>query len=333
VSEPARSASRGETNVRRLCLGLIRKQSGGKFVPGYCFTIYRVRFTTGTPRMIDAQEQVARRQIEVEREGLLRRISTMLQWPMTVLAFVWLATMIVEFSYGGHALLEAVNYGIWSLFILHFLLELWIAPRKTRYLRRNWLTAIALFLPAIRLVSVLRLFRILQVARVGRSVRLVRWLASLNRGMRATQHTVQRRGLTYIIALTALVMLGGAAGIFVFENPRALGEAELLLPDGRSITSFGEALWWTSMMLTTMGTDYFPRSTEGRIIAWLLAVYAFAIFGYITATVASLIIRVDMGSRKGVASEVQLLREEVAELKGTLDRMSTQLARVAEGRE
>ncbi len=36
-----------------------------------------------------------------------------------------------------------------------------------------------------------------------------------------------------------------------------------------------------------MGSDYWPRTPEGRILCLLLALYAFAVFGYVTATLAS----------------------------------------------
>jgi voltage-gated potassium channel len=112
--------------------------------------------------------------------------------------------------------------------------------------------------------------------------------------MRATQRTLARRGLPYVLALTALVAFVGAAGAYRFENPAALAEAGLIKPGATAgIGTYSEGLWWTAMMLTTMGSDYFPKSPEGRVLALLLAIYAFAIFGYITATVASLIVRVD----------------------------------------
>jgi hypothetical protein len=41
------------------------------------------------------------------------------------------------------------------------------------------------------------------------------------------------------------------------------------------------------MIMTTMGSAYWPVTLAGRILCWLLALYAFAIFGYITATIAS----------------------------------------------
>jgi voltage-gated potassium channel len=41
------------------------------------------------------------------------------------------------------------------------------------------------------------------------------------------------------------------------------------------------------MLLTTMGSDYWPRTPEGRVLCLLLALYAFAVFGYMTAAIAA----------------------------------------------
>lgn len=254
-----------------------------------------------------------------ERRSLLRRISSFLDGPMTILSFVWLVLMIVEFTRGLSPALETTNYLIWGAFVLHFLLEIWIAPDKVSYLRTNWLTAIALMLPGLRLLRVFRAAPLLRTIRVTRGVRLMRWVTSLNRGMKATQRTMKQRGLRYVLALTLLANVAGAAGIYFFENPIALRESGHLAQGETSvgISSYGEALWWTAMMLTTMGSDYFPKSTEGRIVALLLAIYAFAIFGYITATVASLIIRVDQQQSRdeSLATQITALRREVAQLR------------------
>jgi voltage-gated potassium channel len=262
--------------------------------------------------------------IERERRSLLRRVSRLLDTPMTVLSFVWLALLVIEFTYGLHPTLDGIGLIMWGLFALHFVLEFWIAPRKIEYLKTNWLTALALVLPAFRVLRVfrgLRMFRglaLLRTARVGRGIRLVRWLTSLNRGIKATQRTMARRGFYYVLALTAVVAFVGAAGAYRFESPEALAEAGIASESfGPGIRSYGEALWWTSMMLTTMGSDYFPKSTEGRIIALLLAIYAFAIFGYITATVASLLVRVDESQKPSDAAlvkELAVLRDDIRRL-------------------
>lgn len=273
---------------------------------------------------MDHDAQTATSRLNRERRGLLRRVNAVLDAPMTVLSFVWLVLMILEFTQGLSPTLEAANYVIWLAFVAHFGLEFWIAPEKLRYLRSNWLTALALLLPAIRVLRVFRAARLLRTTQMARGVRLVRWITSLNRGMKATQRSMKRRGLRYIVALTVLVNFGGAAGIYLFENPPALREAGHLTGDqpATGIRSYGEALWWTAMMLTTMGSDYFPKTTEGRVIALLLAIYAFAIFGYITATVASLIIRVDQDNSENakVRRQLESLRSEIDQLRLVLSK-------------
>ena len=88
-----------------------------------------------------------------------------------------------------------------------------------------------------------------------------------------------------------------------------------------SIASYGEAVWWTAMTLTTLGTDYFPKTSEGRLLCWLLAVYAFAIFGYITAIVARFLLGGKVPSPSLPASdanaELAALRREIAASAGT----------------
>ena len=274
--------------------------------------------------MTDVSSDDVSREVRRKRRGLLRRISGLLDVPMTILSFVWLGLMIVEFTSGLSPALERVNGFIWILFILHFLLEFWIAPEKLPYLRQNWLTAVALLLPALRGLRAIRILRVFRVARAGRGLRLVRWLTSLNRGMRAMQRAMRRRGLAYVLALTIVVAFGGAAGVYHFENPRALSDAGLLTSGTSGIGSYGEAVWWTAMMLTTMGSDYFPKSSEGRIIAWLLAVYAFAIFGYITATVASMIIRVE---QPAATRDAQAVHQELAELRILVQRLGREQSR------
>jgi voltage-gated potassium channel len=44
------------------------------------------------------------------------------------------------------------------------------------------------------------------------------------------------------------------------------------------------------MLITTSGSDYWPKSLEGRVLCFLLALYAFAVFGYVTATLATLLL-------------------------------------------
>jgi voltage-gated potassium channel len=235
------------------------------------------------------------RNIEVQRASLLRRLEVVMERPLAFLGLVWLVLLVLEFTRGLGPLLARVTLGIWGLFILDFLLKLILAPRKLRFLRRNVLTAVSLAVPALRLLRIVRLARALKAVRAVRGLRLLRVLASWNRGMRALSTSLRRRGLGYVLLLTFLVLLSGAAGMYTFER-----EVEGGFED------FGTALWWTAMILATMGSGYWPQTAEGRLLCLMLTVYGFSIFGYVTATIATFFITTDardqVGSKGGQRS-------------------------------
>ena len=240
-----------------------------------------------------------------QRTKLLVRLTRWFDTPMVVLAFAWLALLVVDLVRGLSPFLRHVSYLIWGLFVVQFLLEFAVAPKKGVYLRRQWLTALSLLVPALRVV---RVARVVQTARVVSGARLVRVLGSLNRGMAALGRTLGRRGFGFVVALTLLVTLGGAAGMYAFEHQ---------VPGG-GLTSYGAALWWTAMIMTTLGSEYWPRTPEGRLLCILLALYAFAVFGYTTATIASFFIDRDAASDAGAVAggtTINALRQEIAALR------------------
>lgn len=221
---------------------------------------------------------------EVARWSTLRELEDWLEGPLRILGLVWLALLVLEFTRGLSPALTVATTVIWIIFIVDFALRLLLAPRRWDYLRRHWLTALSLVVPALRVFRVVRAVRVLRAARVTRGMRLVRVVSSMNRGMRTLGRLLSRRGLGYVIALTLVVTVLGAAGMYAFEQE---------LPDGEGLQSFTEALWWTAMIMTTMGTDYWPKTGEGRALCLILALYAFAVFGYVTASLASFFIGQD----------------------------------------
>lgn len=245
--------------------------------------------------------------LEQERFELLGRFEAWLETPMLVLAFVWLALLIVELIWGASSLFEILGTGIYLVFILHFALEFTLAPRKGEYLKQHWLTAISLLAPALRIFRVFRVVRTLRVARAARSLRLLRVVSSLNRGMVALGASLSRRGFGYVLASTLLVTFAGAAGMYAFEKDAPAG-----------LGSYGESLWWTVMIMTTMGSQYWPQTVEGRVLCVFLSLYAFGVFGYVTATLATYFIGRDAESETAeVAGSAQLaaLREEIRALR------------------
>ena len=49
-------------------------------------------------------------------------------------------------------------------------------------------------------------------------------------------------------------------------------------------------LWWTAMLMTTIASEYSPRTGAGRALALAISLYSVGVFGYITATLASVLV-------------------------------------------
>lgn len=257
--------------------------------------------------MTDAPGQT----VERARSRLLWQVGRWLDGPMLVLAVVWLVLLIVELTRGLAPWAERLGTAVWIIFILDFALRFALAPRKLRYLRRNWITALALALPALRVLRLARTLRILRAARTVRGVRLARVLTSFSRGMASLRRTMTRRRFGYVVVLTAVVISAGAAGMYAFESGAH--------PTGFS--SYGDALWWTAMLVTTIGSEAWPRTPEGRILGFLLSVYSIGIIGYVTATLATFFVQQDdKPARSRADAELRAVRKELAALRLELSR-------------
>lgn len=244
----------------------------------------------------------------------LRKLESWLEKPMLVLALLWLVLVVIELTRGLSPALEGAGWVIWGVFVAEFLLRLIIAPARGEYLRRNWLTILSLAVPALRIFRVFRVLRaarLLRASRAARGTRLIRVVGAVNRGMARLGASMSRKGFGYVIALTVLVVVAGAAGMHAFESGRGG-------PEG--INDFPSALWWTAMIVTTMGSGYWPVTLEGRILCVMLSLYALGILGYLAAALAAYFVgRDDEESGRGdVAEKIEALAAQVAALRADI---------------
>jgi voltage-gated potassium channel len=245
------------------------------------------------------------------RLQILHQVERALETPMAILGLLWLVLLVVDLVRGlGPVGTNTVTL-IWIIFLFDFLLRFFLAPKKIGFLRKHWLTAIALVLPALRILRFARVFRAL--ARL-RGLQLVRIVSSINRGMKALGRTMRRRGFGYLLGLTTIVTLAGAAGMLHFEQQASEGRLQ----------DFWTALWWTAMMMTTMGSEYWPKTAEGRLLCVFLAIYAFAVFGYVTGTIATYFIGRDAdedNSASVLLQRLELLTAEIGALRDEIGRL------------
>ncbi len=165
---------------------------------------------------------------------------------------------------------------IWAVFIAEFAIRILIAMDRVRFIRANRLTVIALAVPAFRL---LRFVAVLRAAALFRGLSLARIVTGLNRGMRSWRRMLRARRPKFVALFSSVAGVVGAAGISALEhqvNP--------------ALATHGDALWWSGMMLITPGSSSWPVTGAGRILPFPLGLYAFPVFGYVTAALASILV-------------------------------------------
>lgn len=224
-----------------------------------------------------------------------------MQRPVLLLSLAWLVLLVAEVVFPQGRYFEVFGTVIWLMLAFDFLIRLTLTTRKWFFLRTNWLLALSLALPALRLFQITRVFFAARTAVAFPSVRVVSLITSFNNSVRTLRNTLRRRAFAYVVALTVLIILAGAVGIFIFERPH------------RGFENYGDALWFTAMIILTLGSQFWPVTAEGRLLCVLLSVYAFTVLGYLTATLASMFIGADAGGQPD-AAEAQAFTELKTEL-------------------
>ena len=261
---------------------------------------------------------MTQKQSHIERNEFIIQAEKLLEGPIVVLGFIWLILLIVEMTHGLSPFFKILNVIIWAIFIVDFVLRFIIAPNKITFLKNDWLIALSLFIPAIRFIRVFRVIRILGVIQGGS---IVTMLGSVNRSMRSLNATLRRRGFVYVIAIAIAVILLGAAGMYAFEKGQP-----------GSFKTYADAVWWTTMLFITIGSEYWPHTPAGKTLSLLVSIFGFSVLGYITATLASFFVGRDAESRKRITAtnhDILLLRKEIEKLSKNIDELKKGLDKKA----
>ena len=202
----------------------------------------------------------------------------MLEGPGTFLAVVFAVALAAELVMNaqGSRVPEALTWlllGIWGFFVVQFVLGIAVSPDRIRYLRRNWLTALSLVVPFLRVFRVLRLVRFL------RATNALRVLAGFNRAARTLDSMLAWTRAGYAAALTFTSVLLGSAALLMFEVDAPHS----------SITTYGEALWWAAATITTVGAVSEPVTLGGRLVALALILAGLVLLGYVAGVLGAML--------------------------------------------
>lgn len=264
----------------------------------------------------ETEEKVRRNNEPEEQEGwpgreeLRERLDRYTDVPLALASLALLLLALIEL--GGElgepwrGRLAVLGWALWALFFAEFAVKFALAPVKRRYLRRHWLDALTVLVPFLKFL------RLARVLRATRALPVFRLLVFGGRGSGAALTILKRRRLGQLAIVSALVVLIGAALAFILEAGAQSSQ----------IGDFGDALWWAATTMTTVGSAVEPVTTGGRILAFLLMLYAVGIFSYFIASISSLLVGLDArGSGGGEAEkDLRLEKHELEALRSILDR-------------
>ena len=226
------------------------------------------------------------------------RFSAAVDVPLTVLAVLWLPVLVIPLithvSPGLSDTLDTIDYLVWAVFAVEYLVKLYLSPSRWVFFRRHLIDLIVIVVPVLRPLRVLRLLRLLRLARVG---------LILATALKRARSLLTHRGLHFVLLSVVTIIVVGAASELVFENHAP----------GSNIHSFGDALWWAVVTVTTVGYgDKFPVSAGGRGVAVVLMLTGIGLVGALSATIASYFVG-------------QQAEHDMTELRRRLDRIESLL--------
>ena len=232
------------------------------------------------------------------------RIERATDVPMAVLALLIVPALILEErarSIGVRQIANGLNWVVWLAFCGEFLGKLAFAPSRREFVRRSWFDLFIIVLsPPFLVPDAWQGVRAVRAVRLLRFLRFVRAAAVAAIGLKEASEALRHKRLHYIGLMTLVMIAVGAVGIFVVER----GE-------NKSITSIGDALWWSIVTVTTVGYgDVSPVTAEGRLIAVALMILGIGFIGVFTATITSFFVGVDRQAEPSKQIEDRLARIE-----------------------
>ncbi len=185
--------------------------------------------------------------------------------PLVVLSVVFIVAYSVQIltpqmDPAGTAALNVVIFVVWLSFATDYVVRLSLAAHKWAFVRSTPIVLLSVLVPVFRPFLLLTRLRDIPYFR------------------RSSGNAVR---FTIVIYAALFVVL------FIYSLSLAEYAAERDAP-GATIVSFGDAVWWACVTMTTVGYgDYTPVTILGRVIAVVLMFGGVAILGVATATIVS----------------------------------------------
>ncbi|HEY4348123.1 MAG TPA: potassium channel family protein [Gaiellaceae bacterium] len=244
-----------------------------------------------------------------------RRVQRVFAYPVLVAALSTIPVIAIEQSSVGapwDTVGHVVNWISWLVFLGEVVAMLAVVDDRRRWARLHLIEIFLVALtppvlpPGLQSLRAVRLLRLLRLLRVPQ---LMRGVFSLE-------------GLRFAGFLAVLTAVGGGAAFEAAER-----NAQTL--------SFGDALWWSITTMTTVGSNIYPATGLGKLVAVVVMLIGIGFIALVTGAVAERFLRpavveieeeVQELERSDPAGDDQLV-QVIAELRQRLDHLEALLAR------
>jgi voltage-gated potassium channel len=243
------------------------------------------------------------------------RVAELLNTPMLIAAALTIPAVAIGESHPGGRLEEvalALNWVVWLAFLAELIVMLAVVPERRAWIRHNPLDlAIVLLTPPLLPAGLqsLRALRLLRLLRLMRLAQLSRQVFSL-------------RGLHYAALLALLTAIAGGAVFVGFEKQNQ----QLNAWDG---------IYWAVTSMTTLGSDIYPTTTGGEIVALVLVLIGISFVALLTGAIAQRFLGPEISEAEVIldqgedSPEAQALRE-LGKIQSQVNALQVSVSRLVE---
>ena len=155
---------------------------------------------------------------------------TIYEFIFCLLAIISVILAIMDMINGLTPILTFIDYAIWIVFVLDYIIRLILSRKRLEFMRSNILDLIAIlpFNSAFRAFRTLKLLKVLKLTKISKTFRM---FAVLGRFTHKFKKFLNTNGFKYMLLIAVFFILIGGSLISIFENIAFFdGICGLLLP-------------------------------------------------------------------------------------------------------
>ena len=225
---------------------------------------------------------------------------THLEKPTIAIVFLFLVSLLTPraypFSSETKATFKILEFIFWGLFSLEYLIRVYLAKDRLRFIKRHPIDLIIILVPPIRLFHVITTISITAYF------------------LRKARNLFLQKNAWFLLTMAPLMLTVSSVLMYEVESKAK----------GSTIKSFGDSLWWAITTMSTVGYgDKYPVTNLGKIIATLTIIVGVSLIGMLTAEIAVIFIGTreeeetsDKANFTMVMNKLESMEKDIKDLKG-----------------